>query len=253
MTHHFSWVRSSTLTSRPVPTQRDHQPQTDRRLRGRHRDDEERQDLAALVLQVMAEGRQADVDGIEHDFDRDEHEDDVAPAEEADQTNREEDRAEPQTRAHGHHQGSVFLLGDDDRADDGRQEDEGCDLEGQRELGEQRRSDGRKVRLSSARFGMPAAAERRQPGSCRRSIASAAKATPAAAASGQWAPNRRPRRLARQIEQHEKEQIEHQDGARVDDDLHGRQELRAHEHEDPGDVQEERENPEHAVNRDFCA
>ena len=55
------------------------------------------------------------------------------------------------------------------------------------------------------------------------------------------------RRLARQIEQHQKEQIEHQDGARVHDDLHGRQELSANEHEDPCDVQKQRKDPQHAV------
>ena len=59
----------------------------------------------------------------------------------------------------------------------------------------------------------------------------------------------RSRRLARQVEQHEKEQVEHQNGARVHDDLHSRQELRADEQEDARHVQEERENPEHAVDR----
>ena len=70
---------------------------------------------------------------------------------------------------------------------------------------------------------------------------------PAAARSGQCAPNRGPATSLRQVEQHEEEQVEHQDGARVDDDLHGCQEFRAHEQEYPCDVQEEGENPEHAV------
>src|SRR5262245_60744307 len=58
----------------------------------------------------MAERRQADIDGIEHDFDRDEHEDDVSAPEEADQAYAEKDRAQSQTSAYGHHQELVFLL-----------------------------------------------------------------------------------------------------------------------------------------------
>ena len=45
--------------SRLVPTQCEHQPETDRDFSGRHGDDEERQDLAARVLQELAERRQS--------------------------------------------------------------------------------------------------------------------------------------------------------------------------------------------------
>src|SRR5262245_15177724 len=58
---------------------------------------------------MLAEGRQADVDRIQHDFDRHEHEDDVAPAEEADQPDREEHGAERDARAEGYHQAPPFL------------------------------------------------------------------------------------------------------------------------------------------------
>jgi hypothetical protein len=45
-----------------------------------------------------------------------------------------------------------------------------------------------------------------------------------------------PRRLGRQVEQHEKEQVEHQNGARVHDDLHCGQEFRTDKQEDAGDM-----------------
>src|SRR5439155_20002827 len=54
-------------------------------------------------------------------------------------------------------------------------------------------------------------------------------------------------RLTWQVEQHEKEQVEHQNGARVHDDLHRRQEFRAHKHEYACYMQEEGENPEQAM------
>ena len=57
--HHFSWVRSSTLTPGLFRLSAMHQPQADRYFGGRHGDDEEGQDLAARVLQVLAEGRQS--------------------------------------------------------------------------------------------------------------------------------------------------------------------------------------------------
>jgi hypothetical protein len=57
------------------------------------------------------------------------------------------------------------------------------------------------------------------------------------------------RRFARQVEQHDKEQIEDKDGARVHDDLNRREELCADEHEDPGDMQEQGKDPQHAVDR----
>jgi hypothetical protein len=57
----------------------------------------------------------------------------------------------------------------------------------------------------------------------------------------------RPRRLTWQVEQHEKEQVEHQNRTRVHNDLHCCQEFGAHKQEYTRYVQEEGENPEHAV------
>jgi len=59
----------------------------------------------------------------------------------------------------------------------------------------------------------------------------------------------RARDLVGQVEQHHDEQIEDQDRARVDDDLHRRQKLRAQQQEDARDVQEQDQHPQHAVDR----
>ena len=61
----------------------------------------------------------------------------------------------------------------------------------------------------------------------------------------------RPSLLVRQVEQHHDKEVEDQDGARVHDDLHRCQELRAQQQEDARHVQEERQHPEHAVDGIF--
>src|SRR5262249_55514651 len=70
---------------------------------------EQREHLTLQILQAIAEGREAEVDGIEHDLDRDEHQDDVASPEKADQANGEKDRAQPQASARRDHSGLAFL------------------------------------------------------------------------------------------------------------------------------------------------
>src|SRR5688572_4882266 len=174
----------------PVAGQRDNQSQTDRRFRGRHCDDEERQNLAALFEQVVTEGREIDVDGIEHDLQGHEHEDDVAPAEEADQTDGEEDRAEPQKRARGDHQDGVFL----------RATTTAPTMATRRTSDTTSKGSANSVKSAiptaatcgtGAASAVAAGAGVASPGSCQRAR-KMAKAAPAAAASGQWAPNRRP-------------------------------------------------------------
>src|SRR4030095_6446107 len=59
----------------------------------------------------------------------------------------------------------------------------------------------------------------------------------------------RPDLLAWQVEQHQKEHVKHEDCASVHDDLHCCQEFRTHEQEYACDMEEQSENPEHAVNR----
>ena len=87
----------------PVPVQRNHEPQSDPGLRGGYRDHEEGQDLAARVTEVLAESGQAKVDCVEHDLDRDEHQNEVSPSEEAEDSDPEEDGAQGQYDTHGHH------------------------------------------------------------------------------------------------------------------------------------------------------
>jgi len=55
--------------------------------------------------------------------------------------------------------------------------------------------------------------------------------------------------LAREIEEHQEEEVEDEDGARVQDHLDRRQKFRAREQENACHVQEQREHPEHAVDR----
>jgi hypothetical protein len=55
--------------------------------------------------------------------------------------------------------------------------------------------------------------------------------------------------LGLEVEQHEDEQIQDQDGAGVDDDLHDRQELGVQQHEEPRHMPEEREQGDAAVHR----
>jgi hypothetical protein len=58
----------------------------------------------------------------------------------------------------------------------------------------------------------------------------------------------RSRDFAWHVDEHEKEEVEEQNGSGVHDDLHGGQEFRTHEQENACDVQEQSENPEHAMN-----
>src|SRR5207245_350436 len=68
------------------------------------------QDLAAQVVEVPAEGGQTEVYGIEHDLNRDEHQDDVAPGQESEHSDPKEDSAQSQNRAHWPNHDPAALL-----------------------------------------------------------------------------------------------------------------------------------------------
>src|SRR5215471_11873971 len=61
--------------------ERDHQREPDRRFGGRDRHDEERDDLAVHRALEAADRHERDVDGVEHDLDRQQDRDQVAPQE----------------------------------------------------------------------------------------------------------------------------------------------------------------------------
>src|SRR5581483_12494151 len=50
-----------------------------------------------------------------------------------------------------------------------------------------------------------------------------------------------------QIEQHEHAQVQDENGARIDDDLDGKQEFGVQKHEQPGDMQQQREERQTAM------
>src|SRR5713226_6561225 len=70
----------------------DRQPHGDFRRRDREREEDE--DLARDVVQVVREGHEVDVRGVQHQLDGEEDHDDVSPDQHADDTGDEDDRAE---------------------------------------------------------------------------------------------------------------------------------------------------------------
>src|SRR5439155_22014618 len=117
----------------------------------------------------------------------------------------------------------------DDRADDGREEDERHDLERQREPGEEHVSNRRKAaRRSIRRRFAPGSRYQtgiaREPGERREAETGGRAQRPMRAKA-------RLGGLAREIEEHQEEEVEDEDGARVQDHLDRRQKFRAREQE----------------------
>src|SRR5262249_18357181 len=158
------------------------------RLRGRDGDDEERDDLTARIVQMLTESRQRDVDRIQHDLDRHEHQDDVAAAEEADQPDRKEHGAKCDARADRDHHAPAFLLATTTaptmaarRISEAISNGSVNRVKSACPIAERLPGEGS---IAAAR---PAAGTR---AGSRANHASAAKPTPAAAESGQCAPKR---------------------------------------------------------------
>src|SRR5215203_6246889 len=77
-----------------VSKQRDHQRETDGGFCRRHGHDEERDDLPVHRAPIAADGDESQVDGIQHDLDREQHRDQVPPQEHAGSTNGEQNARE---------------------------------------------------------------------------------------------------------------------------------------------------------------
>src|SRR2546423_12193379 len=74
----------------PAPEDGDQDGQADDDLGGGHHHDEEDSDLAGAVVELAAVADQRQVDGVEHDLDAHEHDQRVAPDEEADHADGEQ-------------------------------------------------------------------------------------------------------------------------------------------------------------------
>src|ERR1700704_2863534 len=78
-----------------VPEKNDQDGETDRRLGRRHRQDEEHEHLSGGIAEETGEGDEVQVHGEQHQLDRHQQHDDVAPVQEdADHADREQDRAQ---------------------------------------------------------------------------------------------------------------------------------------------------------------
>src|SRR5688500_9277913 len=87
-----------------VPEQGDDQRQADRGFGRRHRDHEERDDLAGDVAVVAPERDEAQVDGVQHDLDREQDRDHVLPQEHAGAADGEQQRRHNQVVAERDHE-----------------------------------------------------------------------------------------------------------------------------------------------------
>jgi hypothetical protein len=73
-----------------IPEERDNDGKSYRRLCCGYRDDKENKNMSPHVLQIMAEGDKADIHGVQHEFDRHEHDDNVPPRQEAEHADHED-------------------------------------------------------------------------------------------------------------------------------------------------------------------
>src|SRR5438132_5416930 len=80
----------------PVPVDQDDDGQPDPDLRRRHGDDEQREHLAGELVQIRREGHKVHVHRVQHQLDRHQHEDGIAPGQDSVDTRREEDGSEDQ-------------------------------------------------------------------------------------------------------------------------------------------------------------
>src|SRR5581483_6878898 len=91
-----------------VAVDQDDDRKTDPHLRGGDGDHEQRERLPGEVVQRLRERDQVDVDGVQHELDRHEHEDGVAPRQHAVDTRREQDGGEEQNERQADHERSSF-------------------------------------------------------------------------------------------------------------------------------------------------
>src|SRR5574341_887309 len=90
-----------------VPDQEDDDRQGHGGLGGRHGNHEHGEDLAGEVLQIVREGHEVDVRGIEHEFDGHEDDEDVPPRQHAHHADGEERRAQYDVPGKRDHETSI--------------------------------------------------------------------------------------------------------------------------------------------------
>src|SRR5689334_1945914 len=89
--------------------QRDHERKTDRGFSGGDGHHEEGDDLAVDVGPLAAEGDEREVDGVEHELDRQQQGDQVAAQEHAGGTDGEQQARQDEVMANRHDQSSLFF------------------------------------------------------------------------------------------------------------------------------------------------
>src|SRR5687768_6308151 len=139
---------------------REHDREPDGDLGGRDDEDEGHEDAAALVDGPVAarEGDKGEVRGVQHELDAHEDDDGVAPHEHAGAPDEEERRGYRDVRADGDpsfHLGLVVPLDEHDRADEGREQQHGGDLERECEVAEQACREGHEVAASRQGSAVP--------------------------------------------------------------------------------------------------
>src|SRR3954451_6134626 len=91
-----------------VPHEGDQDAEGDGNLRRGNRDDEDRKDLPAKVVVVMPESNEIDVDRIEQQLKRHQHDQNVAPEQQARRSNHEQDHSEHDIPPERHHHPGSF-------------------------------------------------------------------------------------------------------------------------------------------------
>src|SRR5687767_2785094 len=140
---------------------REHDREPDGDLGGRNDEDEGHEDAAALVDGAVAarEGDEGEVRGVQHELDAHEDDDGVAPHEHAGAPDEEERRGYSDVRADRDpslHLGLLVVpLHEHDRADEGREQQHGGDLERECEVTEQARRERHEVAASRQGTAIP--------------------------------------------------------------------------------------------------
>src|SRR5579885_118019 len=148
------------LQGRPVLENGQNDRQPHGRFRRRHHHHEEREQVSVHLLQLVRKGDEGQVDGVQHQLNRHEHGDDIAPEQETGHTQREQHRAERQKPRNGYFRHLVdFLSGEHDRAQNGDQDQQRRHFKGQQIR--------RKQRFADCLRGPPGEASKTHRGSAR--------------------------------------------------------------------------------------
>jgi hypothetical protein len=174
------------------------------------------------------ERHERQVHGVQHQLDAQEHDDRVAAHRHPNVPIDEEDRLS--TSARGGHETSP--LGEDDRAHDGHEQQDAGDLEGDDVVRVERPGDrADRAVLGHGRLDAPHPGRRRSSTKAPSWRASRPPMPPATAKPPRSSTPARSRLVVvAEVQQHDHEQEEHHDRARVDDHLDRREEVRLQQH-----------------------